>query len=115
MAEYVSVGNLFTGARHAPRRWEPMEAPDFVPHQLVRIPQPGSGALGEAQSGLVMVHKIDADTDARMNALVDKIAALVSRRAMIGLILVAIIAFMLGRWLAQQQSSKPRKRKKAKG
>lgn len=99
----VSVGNLFTGER----RFRPREAPPMEYHSY-----PQAGLVPQPQSGLVMVHKLDTDTDTKLNALVDKVATLVSRRTLMTMIVVGVLCFLAGRYLFGMGRKGRRKKRK---
>lgn len=99
----VSIGNLFTGERRfRSREAPPMEYHDYAATGLVPVNQP--------QSGLTMVHKLDADTDTKLNALVDKVTAIVSRRTLMTVIIVGVLCFLAGKYLFGK-AKKGRRRK----
>lgn len=103
----IHIGRLDTAA----------EAPEliFTPgwDRLV-AQQTQTGIIPSPQSGIMMVHRIDPVTNTQLNALVDKVNRILSRKTLIMVLVVAAVAFLIGRHFFGKKADKPKRRKHGK-
>lgn len=71
-----------------------------------------TGLMPEGQTGLVMTHRIDATTNVQLNAIVDKVNRILSRKTLIMVLVVAAVAFFIGKQFFGKAAKAKRKKKK---
>lgn len=77
-----------------------------------RQAQVHTGLVPEGQTGLVMTHRIDATTNVQLNAIVDKVNHILSRKTLIMVLVVAAVAFFIGKQFFGKAAKAKRKKKK---
>jgi hypothetical protein len=113
----IRIGNLSTRGSEPPELiftpgWERLVQTREPPPQRRDIYDSQTGALIAPQSGLVMTHRIDAATNVQMNAIVDKVNRILSRKTLIMVLLVAAAAFFIGKTFFGKAAVKRKKKKK---